>query len=207
MVDKSCILMSLNDDRYFPKDIASGNYNAEDIDSIHYHFSDDENIVDIELLLSCPNLKWLEIAGPYSDFSFLRRLTGLVNVELCESEFTDMTLLEGCRDTLKELSLCDMKALSIEGIRNYRSLKYLDIGGIYIDDISELGHLTQLETLHLPSGVGSGMQHLAHIQYITVPFEFNIGRTNTVPDCILSIVGERMTGEQLHKVVMENGLP
>lgn len=154
------------------------------------HYS---NAFDFNHLKKIPNVKCLYVDcltdvvnfDALSELQYLEKLSvGYYNLK--QTEFLDFDNLK----KVKELYLTDTKtkALNLEYLRDYKSLKFLILGG-HTKNIDKVGSLTGLETLYLNS-----------IKKISISFINNLKELKT----LRFILGGRENIQEIDKNIIEN---
>lgn len=140
-----------------------------------------QRITDIAPLANLPLTRLSLADNPISDFSALSTLTGLVHLDVCATEFGDVTPLLHCRQ-LQALHMMDtppkdiapLAALPIQELalgfpdlegnetvlEGFPQLKRLTVSGLPAASVAPIGRLVQLEQLALPAYQGLSLRPL-----------------------------------------------
>jgi len=130
-----------------------------------------------------------------------RRVYGTLNVDF------PMYLLED----LEEIEMSDYELESLEGIESCRYVRVVDLTNNNLTDLTELGHLHQVERLYLANnhiGLIDALSNMVVLQVLDISFNdvddlsplFDLKHLN-----YLNVIGNRIPAWQLEKL-QENGV-
>lgn len=132
-------------------------------------------------------------------FALKRRVYGNLNVDF------PMYLLED----LEEIEMADYELESLDGIESCRYVRVVDLTNNNLTDLSELGHLRQVERLYLANnhiGMLDALSNLVVLQVLDVSFNdlddlsplFELSHLN-----YLNVIGNRIPAWQLEKLQLK----
>ena len=166
-----------------------------------YSEGDFEQLFSMSHILHVKNLE----PGQFTSRSFLtalkRRVYGNLNVDF------PMYLLED----LEEIEMSDYELESLEGIESCRYVRVVDLTNNNLTDLTELGHLHQVERLYLANnhlGLVDALSNMVVLQVLDISFNdvddlsplFDLNHLN-----YLNVMGNRIPSWQMEKL-QENGV-
>lgn len=105
--------------------------------------------------------------GPITDLS---PLTGLKNVIIIICEMCDKNVISTIPDLpeLRKLHLPHSKISSLNGLERFKKLRNLDIRGFSFDEHTDLGPISQVDTLNLGDAKFSSLSSLSQLKNIKI---------------------------------------